>query len=227
MTDQLLDSKPLLLGGLEEISWLRHGFTPRGMGDMGVSPETFARIGVPEHLGRYLRGLGMDASRAALAHQVHEAHIAAVGEADKAPSLRANTDALICRIPEIPLVTFGADCPNVFIVDTERRAIGLAHSGRLGTLAGIVPKTVEAMGSAFGTRPQDVLAAISPSIGPCCYPTDLWGMLAAQLAACGVARVAHEKICTYCHADRFYSYRKSKDSCGRMAAALMIAEPGR
>ena len=223
MSEQMLDTKPVALSGLAGIPWLRHGFSHRAMGDMGVSPEGFARLGIPRRLEMFLRDLGMDASKAALAHQVHEARVAVIKAGDSAPSLRARADALICRGPGIPLVTFGADCPNVFLVDTAKRAIGLAHSGRLGTLARIVPQTAAAMRASFGTRFEDLVAAIGPSIGPCCYPTDLWALLAAQLAECGVGRVFHERICTHCHAGRFYSYRKSKDSCGRMAAVLMVA----
>ena len=224
MSDQAFDLEPIFLRGLAGISWARHGFSHRAMGDLGVSREGFAREGIPQRLAKFLRDMGMDVSKAVLAHQVHGAQVATVQKEDSLPSMREGTDALICRRSGIPLVTFGADCPNVFFVDTVGRAIGLVHSGRLGTLARIVPQTIAAMQQAFETKPQNLLAVISPSIGPCCYPTDLWSLLHAQLAECGVGRVSHEKICTYCHADKFYSYRKSKDSCGRMAAVLMIAE---
>ena len=215
-------SKSISLPGLASISWIRHGFTTRAMGDLGVFPQKFAREGLPARLKNVLRDLGMDDSKAALAQQVHETQVCPVWLDDPAPSLRERTDALICNSPGIPLVTFGADCPNVFLVDLAKKAIGLAHSGRLGTLARIVPKTIAAMHREFGTQSKDLIAAISPSIGPCCYPTDLWGMLRSQLMETGVAEIFHERVCTCCNADKFYSYRKSKNSCGRMMGALMI-----
>ena len=225
MTYSDVGSKSIVLDGFALIPWIRHGFTHKVMGDMGISPETFAEGGLPGRLQEALRDLGMEPSRAVLAHQVHGDNVGVVRAGEKTPGLRAQTDALVCQTPGMSLVTFGADCPNVFLVDTATKAIGLAHSGRLGTLARIVPKTIAAMAEQFGCKPQEMVAAISPSIGPCCYPTDLWSMLAAQLSQCGVGEIHNAALCTACNEAAFYSYRKTKDTCGRMFGALMIAEP--
>ncbi len=216
-----LGQKPLVLNGLADIPWIRHGFTHKAMGDLGISPEQFRIRGPNKVIEAILAQLGMDSAKAAFAHQVHSDRVGVVRAGDSAPRFFDQTDALICQTTGIPLVTFGADCPNVFLVDKAQWAIGLVHSGRLGTLAQIVPKTIAAMAKEFGSRSADIFAVISPSIGPCCYPTDLWGMLHAQLSQCGVKEIFNEKICTACHSDQFYSYRKSKDSCGRMLAVLM------
>ncbi len=207
---------------LSAIPWLAHGFSTRAMGDLGTSRERFLQHGIPARLTCTLDSLGMNASKATLAQQVHQDHVVVVRVADPAPSMREGTDALITRDVGLPLITYGADCPNVFFVDTGKKAIGLAHSGRLGTLARIAPKTIAAMQQEFGTQPGNLLVVISPSIGKCCYPTDLWGMLETQLQESGVSRVFNPRVCTYCNAEIFYSYRKSKDSCGRMMAALML-----
>ncbi len=164
--------------------------------------------------------MGIEDGRCALAHQVHGDTVAEIGASEALPFMQENTDALICREPGIALVTFGADCPNVFLVEEKQRIVGLAHSGRLGTLAGIVPKTIRAM-SRLGAETAAVTACISPSIGSCCYPTDLWGMLEEQLRRCGVSRVFNPRACTRCRNEKFFSYRASKDSSRMMGVLRM------
>jgi YfiH family protein len=79
------------------------------------------------------------------------------------------TDAMITDIPDVPLVVLIADCVAVSLYDPVNNAIGLAHAGWRGTAAGIVVATVEKMTEAFGSSPEDLVAGVSPSIGPCCY----------------------------------------------------------
>jgi YfiH family protein len=62
-----------------------------------------------------------------------------------------------------------ADCVPILLADTKWRAIAAVHAGWRGTLSRIVVKTLGRMRQEFGTRPQDVVAAIGPSIGGCCY----------------------------------------------------------
>lgn len=81
-------------------------------------------------------------------------------------------DAVITDVPEIPLVILYADCVPVFILDKETPAIALIHAGWKGTLLNIAGKTVAAMKENYGTKPDNCLAAIAPSIGKCCFETD-------------------------------------------------------
>ena len=107
--------------------------------------------------------------------QVHESRVAVVREADKGsgaldlPSRLPRTDAMITNLPRAPLMVLIADCTAVGLYDPVQRVIGMAHAGWRGTAAGIARKTVEQMTSIFGSDPEDMLAGISPSIGPCCY----------------------------------------------------------
>ena len=71
--------------------------------------------------------------------------------------------------PGLVLTTFHADCPPVYIVDPVRRAIGLAHSGWKGTIGEISRCTLERMTEEYGTRPEDCICAIGPSICQDCY----------------------------------------------------------
>ena len=76
---------------------------------------------------------------------------------------------MICDIPGITLVTFYADCVPLYFLDKRRRAIGLSHSGWRGTVSKMGQVTLDAMGEAFGTRPEDVTACIGPSICQECF----------------------------------------------------------
>lgn len=69
----------------------------------------------------------------------------------------------------IMLATFYADCVPLFFVDAKHKAIGLAHSGWRGTVARMGLRMVEAMAREYGTKPEDLTAAIGPSICRDCY----------------------------------------------------------
>ena len=152
----------------------------------GVSKEPFDSLNLALHVGdepadvianrkKFLRALGFELSDIVTPNQVHGEKIFRVDEnyrgcgcnnyADSIPE----TDALITNTPELPLMLCFADCVPIFFVDTEKRAVGLAHGGWKGTLKKIAAKTLLKMNSEFGTRPQDCLIGIAPSIGVCCY----------------------------------------------------------
>lgn len=165
------------------------------------------------------------ARAAAWGEQVHGGKVALVEGGDGAFAEKPGADALVTREAGVCLVAFGADCPIVYIADTRTGAIGLAHSGRKGTEAGVATACLDGMGRAFGTAPRDCLCAISPSIGPCCYPVDLWARIEGELRSRGVERIENPRLCTACHPELFFSYRRDKGRCGRMVGALMISEP--
>lgn len=78
-------------------------------------------------------------------------------------------DSLITNLSGVPLLLCYADCVPIFVLDPVKKAIALIHSGRKGAELEIVFKTIKKMQSVWGTIPQYCLAAIFPSIGPCCY----------------------------------------------------------
>ncbi|HYE11836.1 MAG TPA: polyphenol oxidase family protein, partial [Patescibacteria group bacterium] len=73
------------------------------------------------------------------------------------------------NVPGVPMITFYADCVPVFILDPVQKAVGLAHSGWKGTTLKIAVKTIEKMQEAYGTRPEDCLIGIGPSIEMKCF----------------------------------------------------------
>ena len=156
----------------------RHGGVSTGVygslnlgGHVGDDPEAVA-----ENRRRLAAALGVD--RLTIADQQHTARVAVVtsalagrghdGVADSAAAFPA-TDAMITAVSGTALAVLVADCAPVVLYDPVHRAAGVAHSGRAGTLRGVVPKTVGAMTAAFGTVPGDLLIGIGPAIGAASY----------------------------------------------------------
>ena len=119
--------------------------------------------------------LGIDYRTAVTAQQVHKDKIAIVRKEDKGKGAFkysngiVETDALITNTPGIPLLMCYADCVPIFILDPVKKAIALIHGGRRGTELELTSKTLFKMRKIFDTNPHSCLAAIFPSIGPCCY----------------------------------------------------------
>lgn len=152
----------------------------------GCSKEPFDGLNLAMHNGDEVsavrknrallcRALGLSSRGAVTAKQAHGERVARVdlshagrGEAAYEDAL-ADTDALITDCRGLPLMLFFADCTPILIVDPARKAVGVVHAGWRGTARRIAQKTIEAMGACFGTRAQDCLAGIGPSIGACCY----------------------------------------------------------
>ena len=201
----------------------------------------------------FAEAIGVDANRFTTCQQVHVSKVVQVtkelvgsGAKDFTNTI-ADTDALITNLSDVPLMLFYADCVPVLLADLETGAIGLAHAGWRGTVANIGAKTLAAMGEAFGTKPENVLAAIGPSIGACCYEVDdfvrdqasgyeeffapkgggkyqldLWGMNAKQLQEAGVPveKITAAGICTNDNVELFCSYRAEQGKTGRMGVCL-------
>jgi len=110
--------------------------------------------------------------------QVHGRHVAVVTRASRGKGRLAredaipDTDALITNEPGIWLTSFYADCVPLYFFDPVRKVAGLAHAGWKGTVLQIAGHTVQSMAKTYGTVPGDVLAAVGPSIGSCCYEVD-------------------------------------------------------
>jgi YfiH family protein len=156
------------LGGVStgECSSLNLGFKRKD------SPEN-----VRENFRLFCEASGVEPSQMVFTDQVHKDRIQVVSESHKGMGFMrtseiTETDGLITDKPGVVLVTFYADCVPLFFLDPVHKAIGLSHSGWRGTAAKIGAKTLKAMGDTFGTRPEDCLVGIGPSIGKCCFEVD-------------------------------------------------------
>jgi polyphenol oxidase len=108
-------------------------------------------------------------------NQVHKSHVALVTPDMKGfgafsrDTAICSTDAMITNSPDICLFVMSADCVPLLFFDPVKRAIGACHAGWRGTVDRAPVSTLKAMNRYFGTNSADVLVAIGPSIGPCCY----------------------------------------------------------
>ena len=100
-------------------------------------------------------------------NQVHGRDVVVVGEEFPAHTPRA--DALTSRLPDVTLVVRAADCVPLLIGDQKTGAVAAVHAGWRGTCARVAVAAIEAMTRAFGSQPTDLVVAIGPAIGPCCY----------------------------------------------------------
>ncbi len=197
----------VLSPALAEQSWLQHGFGTRH------SPAWTGRL--------------------ATLRQIHSDVIWSVRQAD---GCLGDGDALISAEPGLLLAIRTADCVPILLADPVRRVVAAVHAGWRGTVAGIAGLTVERMRAEYGTNPRDVLAAIGPSIGPCCFAVgnevelpqqdgkaDLWVANRKQLGDAGVGLIWVAEQCTMCDEQRFYSFRRGRDT-GRMTSAIGIGK---
>ena len=129
---------------------------------------------VRENYRRFFAAVGADLSTVAMTNQVHSDVVRPVTTADIKTGLLDpepyEADGLVTDIPGVALVIFSADCLPVLLYDPVRRVIAAVHAGWRGTASGIVERAVEKM-AFYGCRPEDILAAIGPGIGPCCFET--------------------------------------------------------
>jgi polyphenol oxidase len=156
------------------------------------------------------------------------------------PGVVGEGDALITNRPGLAISIRTADCYPILLADPRNRAIAAVHAGWRGTAAQIVIRTLEKMKSEFGTEPADVSAAIGPGIGVCCYEVgedvsrqfgfairthlDLMSENRKQLEEAGVSpqNIQALDVCTFCDAERFFSYRREKEKAGRMTSFIML-----
>ncbi|MGB6432392.1 MAG: peptidoglycan editing factor PgeF [Candidatus Acidiferrales bacterium] len=177
---------------LARLPWLVHGFSTRVDTAASAKSAPFnlgfterdSRPAVAARRHRFAAALGAADWPFAAARQFHSDVIHVISE-PRIPAQPPRADALLTQTPGILLTVQTADCVPILLVDTRRRAIAAIHAGWRGTLARIAQKTLGKMRMSFGTRPADVIAALGPSIGPCCYEVgpEVAQLFAAQFSA--------------------------------------------
>lgn len=201
--------------------------------------------------------LGFDPKKIVLSHQTHSDIIHRVTAADAGAGLYgpelAECDALITNVPGMALAVFTADCTPISLYDCVTGAVGAVHAGWRGTVAAIAAKTVEAMTDAFGTRPENIRAAIGPNIGQCCFETHedvpgaLWDAFGSEVSGfirqsgdkfyvnlkavnemilrrAGVYQIDVSSHCTACENQRFWSHRITGGLRGSQGAIILCRE---
>ena len=164
----------------ERFSWLRHGFSTRAGGVSDVYGPAELNLGftdadeaerVRENRRRFAEAVAGDARPMVVVRQVHGAAVL-TGDAPMLAGdgrARFEGDGLVTADAGVLLGIQVADCVPVLVADTRLRVVGALHAGWRGTVAGIVGAGVARMQAEFGTRPEDLMAAVGPSIRACCY----------------------------------------------------------
>jgi YfiH family protein len=140
--------------------YARHGFTTRGFGREGSGDSLAALAG----------WLDLDVTALVRVRQVHGRDVLDVHPGRNVrPGQSA--DALVSTDGSRAVVVAVADCVPILLADRRRRAVAAVHAGWRGTADRVVVAAVEALGRG-GVPAADLVAAIGPSIGPCCYQVD-------------------------------------------------------
>jgi YfiH family protein len=213
------------------------------------------------------RAMGVEVDALVRLRQVHCAGVFEPRKAEKGsgslfqgrqrkrlPEPFPEADIAVTDDPSLALSVRTADCVPILLADKRSRAVAAVHAGWKGTAAGAASLAVSALASRFGADPADMVAAVGPSIGACCYEVgsdlaehfaahadaarwfsdaakphlDLWRANRDQLERAGVptAQIHVSALCTFDHPAWFHSYRRDGARAGRLVAAIRSA-PGR
>jgi polyphenol oxidase len=176
---------------LAQLDWLVHGFStkPGGTSELESSTrdsrasnaaqvERVLNLGFTdwdqrEHVianrAKFFHAMGATRLRPVTLRQIHSDIPHRVDAALAKSKASPQGDALFTREPGYLLAVQTADCIPILLADTRTRTVAAVHAGWRGTLRRIVAKTLGRMQMEFGTRPRDVIAALGPGIGRCCY----------------------------------------------------------
>jgi len=229
------------LGGVSQAPWasLNMSFSTGDTADA-----------VRENRRRAFEALGLRPERSCTSWMVHGSQVRVVQPDDwRFPEANdARADALVTQARGVALTLRFADCLPVMFYDPRRAAIGLAHAGWRGLVAGILVETVRAMQRAFGVQPRDLIVGIGPSIGPQQFEVgpdvaaqlqqtvavpvtretngklyaDLWRTAHAQLTALGVGHVEIAGLCTASNTHEWFSHRAERGQTGRFGAVIVL-----
>ena len=182
---------------LAPLNWLVHGFSTRrgGVSELkttGTDQETCERVlnlgftdwdtreRVRDNREKFLGAIGASKMRVVALRQIHSDIVHVIHSLNQSPAgtesqgsiaseAAPQGDALITREPGVLLVVQTADCIPILLADSRRQVIAAIHSGWRGTVRRIAAKALGRMQMEFGTKPEDVIAALGPGIGQPCY----------------------------------------------------------
>lgn len=198
---------------------------------------------------KLLGSLSLKFEKIVVAGQVHSRNVTVIKDPQQVPNV-SGVDGLTTNCPDVTLMLHFADCVPVIVFDRRKRIAAIFHAGWKGTAARISGHGVETMAAEFGSNPADMVAAVGPAIGSCCYQTgedvalalsqtvadvdglikqidgkpypDLKSINAQQLFEAGVGIVEVSNHCTACNPEMFYSHRQSGGITGRQGALICL-----
>jgi len=170
---EILQARPLAA-----LDWLVHGFATRRGGESVLDGKRALNLGftdwdeparVESNRRKLAAALGAGAMPLVTLRQIHSDIVHLITRNQEGHSNPLQGDALLTREPGLLLTVQTADCIPILLADNRTRAVAAIHAGWRGTLKRISQKALGRMRMEFGTRPEDVLVALGPGIGGCCY----------------------------------------------------------
>jgi|CZKZ01.1.fsa_nt_gi YfiH family protein len=173
----------LAVPGWQKVPWLWHGFSTRlggvsraycaddaaGELNLGFTAED-SREAVVRNRSLLAEAVSADAATPLVAvRQFHSSVVHKATAADAAREQPWKADGQLTDEPGLLLGIQTADCIPVLVADRKRRVVGAFHAGWRGTVKRIVETGVGRMRLEFGSRAEDLVAAIGPGVGACCY----------------------------------------------------------
>ena len=190
-----------------------------------------------------------------VANQTHSDHIKIISKKEtkgweSLENAIEDCDALITNEKEIVLTILTADCVPILLYDNEKKVVAAVHAGWKGTKAKIIAKTVLKMKEVYGSKVENIIAAVAPSIGSCCYEVgedvakhffdipkaytqiekkymlDLPYINKYQLLEVGLREenIEMSDVCTACEVERYFSYRKEQGCSGRFMSMIGMVD---
>jgi YfiH family protein len=238
---------------LSERRELTHGVFTRHGGSSGSPYGTlnmsFSVGDHPEHVRRNLARVRSEIGAAQLIYlnQLHGKGLHCFRRTERFPTVNHFPgDGMMTDIPGLGLMIKQADCQSVILYDPEKRVVANVHCGWRGNVENILGAAVARLEQDFSCTPSRLLAAIGPSLGPCCgefidyrkiFPSaferfmvrdhffDMWAVSCWQLIEAGLAaeNIELAAICTRCRTDLFFSYR-GEGVTGRSCTVAMLRE---
>lgn len=150
-----------------------------------VAPHLFTtrQLDLTSPAGYEQLAAAVSAAAVVSANQVHGREVVLV---DRMRATRPDADALVTISPELAVAVRAADCVPLLMADSRTGAVAAVHAGWRGTAAKVAVAAITAMQRDFGTRADDLIVAIGPSIGSCCY--EVGSELVDAFAAAGHER---------------------------------------
>ncbi len=253
-----IDGLTVLLSPLlSKCDSLTHAFTTRKGGKSSAPLDSFnlgkhwstdeARIDAINNRKTLCQIFDLNFENLIVPHQVHSRNIAWITEYKDLPE----TDGAATVDSQFPILLQFADCVPVILFDKATEAVCVVHAGWRGTAAGIAAYAANMMANVLNSDTKDIVAAIGPAIGSCCYPTgldvkaklettvssnadnfilfqdntphpDLKAFNALQLYEAGVLEVDVCSRCTSCQSELFYSHRHDEGKTGRQGALAQV-----
>ncbi len=260
MSFQIKKKNNITYGTFPEINQYKL-ITAIGFRKGGVSPKPYQSLNLGLHTNdtasnvlenrkKFFKTIGIHYKDIITLQQIHSNKVIIIDKKDKGKGALnyndsvAEADAMVTNQKQLPLVIFTADCASIFFYEKKQKIIGIAHAGWKGAYLNITKKVVNTI-KKMGGDLKEIIVAIGPAIGSCCYEVDkqfvkkfknrhyqerqgkyYFDLIRANQSHLINSGIKSENIypsnfCTATHDDLCYSYRKEGET-GRMASVIMM-----